>query len=104
VKRDGLGRTLKAFETGDAVLLAIALRIFLRDCPHRTILHALLAPGAVVGDRSPEESKTGCERKEGSKRAKVTAPESLSHNPQSEDRDENREDEKVHFEEGHRDG
>jgi len=104
MKRDGLGRTLEAFEAGDAVLLAVMLRSLLRDGPHRAVLHTLLTPGALIGDRSPEEPDPGGDRKEGSERAKVTAPESLSHDPQGEDRDEDRKDEKVDFKKGQREG
>jgi hypothetical protein len=99
MKRNGPGRAFKAFETGDAILLAVTLRIIRRDRSQRTILYTLLTPGAVIGDGAPEDTKTGGDRKEGSKRAEVTAPESFSDDPQGKDGDEDSEDEKVDFEE-----
>ena len=103
-ERDGLRRTFEAFETGDAVLLAIGLGGFLRDGSHGTVLDAFQAAGALRGHRSSEDSKTGGDGKEGSQRAEIPAPESFPDDPQGQDADEDDEDEKVDLEEGQGNG
>jgi hypothetical protein len=101
VERDGFGGTFKAFETGDAVLLPVFLRIRFGNRPHRALLHTLQALGAVLRDKTPQDSETRHDGKESPQGTEVAAPESFSHDPQAKDHDKKEKDQKVDLEHRH---
>ncbi len=99
MERDGLGRAFETLETGDTVLLAVLLGRFSRDRSHRTLLHTLLAAGAIIRYKPLEDSKPGTDREEGAERTEVTAPESLPDDSEGEDGDKKKKDEEIDLKE-----
>ena len=94
------GWTFEAFETGDAILLAVVFRSLLRDSFHRTLLHTLLTVSAIIGDRSFENPETGKNREKSPEGAEITTPEPLPDHSEGQDADEKDEDEEIDFEDG----
>ncbi len=95
---DGLGRTFETFETGDAVLLTIILRVLFRNGAYGAVLYTFQTSSAILSDVPPENPKTGGDRKEGPQGAEITAPEPLSNHSKGEDEDKEQEDKKINFE------
>jgi hypothetical protein len=54
--------------------------------------------GAILGDLTPENPKTGGDRKEGPQGAEITAPEPLSNHSEGKNEDEEKKDKKIDFE------
>jgi hypothetical protein len=53
---------------------------------------------AILGDLTPENSKTRGDREEGPQGAEITAPEPLSNHSKGKNEDEEKEDKKIDFE------
>lgn len=97
---NGPGRAFEAFETGDTVLLAVALGGLLRNGSHRALFDTLLTVSAIFRHRPFENPETGGDRKECPQWAEVTAPEPLPDHSQGQYADEKDENEEIDFEDG----